>query len=145
MKSNSILIDSDIFVAINKSGDSNHQKAKKILENLLTQIVCFVTTNYIFSETITVLSQKVGHAEAIKFISDVKSPQSDIEVYQVSPEEEEEAIEIFKKQTSKNTSFVDCINMAALKSNKWDVIFSFDSIYKKNGLRMAEELTAKIN
>lgn len=140
MKSKTILVDSDIFVAINKSDDFNHKKAEKLLESLLTQQVCFITTNYIFSETITVLSQKVGQTAAVKFISDIKTPQSDFEVYWITPEVEEEAIEIFRKQTSKNTSFVDCTNMAALELNKWDFIFSFDSIYKKNGFKIAEEL-----
>ncbi len=140
MKSKTILVDSDIFVAINKSDDTNHIKAKKLLENLLTQQVYFVTTNYIFSETVTVLSQKVGHTTAVKFISEIKTPQSDFEVYWITPEMEEEAIEIFRKQTSKNTSFVDCANMAALQLNKWDFIFSFDSIYKKNGFKIAEDL-----
>lgn len=140
MKFKTILVDSDIFVAINKSDDTNHVRAKKILESLFAQQVCFVTTNYIFSEVVTVLSQKVGHASAVKFISDIKTPQSDLEVYWISLEIEEEAIEIFKEQTSKNTSFVDCINMAALQHNKWDSVFSFDNIYKKNGFKIAEDL-----
>jgi len=135
VKSKTILVDSDIFVAINKSDDSNHKKAEKLLENLLTQQVCFVTTNYIFSETITVLSQKVGHAAAVKFVSDIKVSKSDFEVYWITPEIEEEAIEIFNKQTSKNVSFVDCTNMAFVRYKDMDGIFSFDSIYKKNGFK----------
>ena len=45
------------------------------------------------------------------------------------------------EQTSKNVSFVDCINIAFIKEKHINGIFSFDSIYKKNGLKSANELS----
>ena len=42
------------------------------------------------------------------------------------------ALDIFKKQTSKNSRFTDCINMAIMKEKGLDTIFSFDEQYKKN-------------
>lgn len=40
----------------------------------------------------------------------------------------------------KNVSFVDCANIALIKHDRLDAIFSFDRIYKKNGLTMAWDL-----
>ena len=59
----------------------------------------------------------------------------------IAPKEiEEEAIGVFKAQTSKNTSYVDCTNMVFMKRLDLDAIFSFDEVYRKNGLTLVEVL-----
>lgn len=132
-----VLIDADAIVALSKKNDANHFKAQKISKSLCKLGVAFIITNYVFSEVVTVLSQKIGHRESIKFIDDIKSDKSDIQVIWINIELEKLAIEIFKKQTSKNVSFVDCLNMAVLHRYHWDTIFSFDKIYQKNGFKLA--------
>jgi hypothetical protein len=42
---------------------------------------------------------------------------------------------IFKQQTKKGTSFIDCANIAIYKHFKMDAIFSFDKIYKRNKIK----------
>ena len=49
---------------------------------------------------------------------------------------------LFKAQTSKNTSYVDCTNMVFMKQLDLDAIFSFDEVYRKNGLTLVEDLLA---
>ena len=133
-----VLIDADAFVALSKKNDANHFRAQKISKLLCKSGVSFSTTNYVFSEVVTVLSKKIGHRESIKFIEDIKSEKSDIQLIWINEELEKMAIEIFKKQTSKNVSFVDCLNMAVLKRYRWETVFSFDKIYTKNGFKLAE-------
>lgn len=133
-----VLIDSDAFVALIKKNDTNHKKAKRISQFLTQKGSVFITTNYVFSETVTVLSQKISHKVAVDFINDLTSEKSEISIIRANEEIEKLAIEIFKKQTSNNVSFVDCINMAVLKRYKWKTIFSFDRIYKKNGFSFAQ-------
>lgn len=135
-----IFADSDAFVAILRKDDSNHPKAKRLYLQLEKLNVSFATSNYVFAEVITVISQKIGHKKALEFINNMRSPDSIYNFIRVTPEIEEMAIEIFKKQTSKNVSFVDCTNMALIKHDNLDAIFSFDEIYRKNGIRMAIEL-----
>ncbi len=126
-----IFIDSDIFIALAKSDDSNHDKALKILNKFFDKII-FTTSNYVISEVITVLSMQLGHSQALDFINTVKSEENIFSINWVDDKVENLAIEIFKKQTSKNTSFTDCTNMAFIEMLKLDGIFSFDSVYKKN-------------
>lgn len=135
-----IFVDSDAFVAVLRKDDSNHQKAKRLYLQLEKLNVSFATSNYVFAEVITVISQKIGHQKALEFISNMRSPDSLYNFIRVTPEVEEMAIEIFKKQTSKNVSFVDCTNMAIVKHENLDAIFSFDEIYKKNGFKLASSL-----
>ena len=53
---------------------------------------------------------------------------------------EEKAIQTFKEQTSKNTSYVDCTNIAFMRGLHLDAIFSFDGVYRTNKLMLVEDL-----
>lgn len=135
-----IFIDSDAFVAFFKDNDSHHKKAALLFQQLKKQSATFLTSNYVFSESITVISQKVGHSTAVSFITTMTASEDTFLIKRVDEAIEEHAIEIFKKQTSKNTSFVDCTNMAFLQSMKIDAIFSFDEVYRKNGFALVSDL-----
>src|SRR5664279_5568858 len=124
-----IFIDSDAFVALAKEDDSNHTQAVIFLEQLLDKSVEFITSNYVFSEIVTVISLRVGHEQSVAFIEKLKDSKSGFEIKWVDTDIEEVAIEVFKKQTSKNTSFVDCTNMVFLEKLHVDAIFSFDEVY----------------
>lgn len=135
-----VFVDSDAFVAAVKKADTTHKKARSLFQKLKEQEAILVTSNYVFSETVTVISQKMGHDAAIFYIDSMQSTESMLLIKRIDEQLEEQAIEIFKKQTSKNTSFVDCTNMAFLKKMQIDAIFSFDQIYKKNGFTLVEDL-----
>jgi len=135
----SLFVDSDAFVALAKEDDSNHERAVQILGELLHANVSFLTSNYVFSETITVISQRVSHKAALLFIEEMKSPNASFLIRWVDEELEVIATEIFKNQRSKNVSFVDCTNMAIMQDDKINVIFSFDKIYKKNGFQTVQD------
>jgi len=139
-KQKTIFVDSDAFVALAKEDDTNHTKAQQILTKLSRKPVLYTTSNYVFSETITVISQRVGRNQALSFIQELKSPVSLFSMQWIDEALESIAIQHFKNQTSKNVSFVDCTNMALMKRHRLDAIFSFDSIYKRNGFLVAEDL-----
>jgi len=140
-KSLTIFVDADAFVAFTKDDDSNHVRAKQIFLNLQDAPITFITSNFVFAEVVTVLSQKVSHAIAVAFIKSMKSEDNVFQIERIDEKTEEAATQIFMEQTSKNVSFVDCINIAFIKEKHINGIFSFDSIYKKNGLKSANELS----
>ena len=137
-----ILIDSDAFVAFVKADDSNHARAVELFNHLEHLPVVFVTSNYVFAEAITVISQRVGHEVAIEFSQTLQSGQGIVRIRYADKELDKWALDIFKKQSSKNTSFVDCANMALLQTEHIPYIFSFDAVYKANGYRTVEALVA---
>jgi len=135
-----VFVDSDAFVALAKTDDSNHARAVKTFEKLKTQDVKFLTSNYVFAETITVISQQVGREQALSFIRAVKNVEAPFPYRWVDSDIEGLALEIFSNQTSKNVSFVDCTNIAIIRKDTLNTIFSFDAVYRKNGVRYVEEL-----
>lgn len=135
-----IFVDTDAFVAVVKQEDTTHEKSIRLFQQLQKENVSLLISNYIFLEVVTVISQKVGHKEAVLFIDNMQKDDSLLVIKRVDEELEEEAIRIFKAQTSKNVSFVDCTNMAFLKRGYADAIFSFDEIYRKNGYVLVEDM-----
>lgn len=134
-----IFVDSDVFVALALSKDALHTQALAIIQNLSKKSPRLLTSNYVFAESVTVISQKASHATAIKFIADMYSPQTPFEIMRTNEMLDGEAITIFKKQTSKNTSFIDCTNIAFMQLYHLDAIFSFDEVYRKNHIKMLSE------
>ena len=135
-----VFIDADAFVAFVKEDDANHQRAKELFIALEGMSVEFYTSGYVFAEAVTVISQKIDHETAVQFIDTVKSPDSAIQKLKDSTAIENTAIQFFREQTSKNISFVDCINMAHMRLSGMEYIFSFDKAYRQNGFRTVEEL-----
>jgi len=127
-----LLIDADAFVALNDKKDSNYQKATKISEFITISKAALFTSDPAFGEAITVISENVGLKKAVEFAEEIL--KSKIEIIEVDPRLRRDALEIFKKQRSKNTRFTDCVNMAILEREGLKEIFSFDSDYKKNGI-----------
>lgn len=125
-----ILIDADVFVAINCQQDSNHKRATTLNRNLPLKEIFLIVSDPAFGEAITVISQKAGISKAVEFAE--KLLESEIEIIEVDSILRRHALDIFKKQKSKNSRFTDCINMAIMKNEEIDTIFSFDEQYKKN-------------
>ena len=72
----------------------------------------------------------------------MQSMESPFQITRADENIEEEAIGVFKVQTSKNTSYVDCTNMVFMKRLDLDAIFSFDEVYRKSGLTLVEDFVA---
>lgn len=124
-----VLIDADAFVGLVYPQDSNHTTAIKII-NLLADVQ-LIASSHAYGEAITILSQKAGRTVALKFISDTS--KSSTQIFDVNIGIRLAAEEIFKRQTSKNVSFTDCVNMTIMNNLGIKEIFSFDKVYKKNG------------
>ena len=125
-----LLVDADAFVALNDQHDSNHERAVKLSTIITAQAIDILTSDPAFGEAITVISQHVGLNKAVDFAEGLLASQ--IDIVEVDARLRKEAFEIFKKQTSKNSRFTDCINMAVMREKGLTIIFSFDEQYKKN-------------
>src|SRR4030042_7186931 len=129
----SVLVDTDAFVALRDTKDSNHKVANKAANYLESVQARLFTSSFSFGEAITVISQKLGLGTALAFIE--KFPETEVVRIEVGDYLIEKGIRVFGRQTSKNVSFTDCVNMAIMEEEGSKEIFSFDKVYKKNGFR----------
>lgn len=121
-----ILIDSDALFALYFIDDTNHLKAKKILGTFSKKDELFVT-NLVLQESVTVISRKIGQKQALDFLK--KFEKTNTREIFVDRTFTAKVWRIFKKQTKKATSFIDCANLAIAQELKIDKIFSFDKFY----------------
>lgn len=138
--SKDVLVDADALVALAKTNDSNHEKAVK-LSGALQKIgaTCYLSP-FTVAEAATVLSYKASHKDAKKFLTQIR--KLDIPTLELSERHKNLPDNWFFKQNKKGTSYFDCYNMALLERYKKQLvaIFSFDSVYKRNGFTLAEDL-----
>lgn len=139
-KKKKILIDADAWVAFIYRDDAHHERASELFDIFEHSKDSMITTNYVFAEAITVISRRAGHKRALAFIESLQSPASHLSVLYANAHIDSLAAAVFKRQTSKNVSFIDCANMAIMDELNLDAIFSFDKIYQKNNYRLATEV-----
>src|SRR3989304_4235258 len=122
-----IFADSSALVALFRKSDPNHQKALTISKQLDSNIG--IISHYIFAETVTILSQKEGKQQAIDVGEILRN-----KFIWITIDENicDLAWELFQKQLSKNTSFVDCTTFALYKEEIFDKAFAFDDDFKAN-------------
>lgn len=131
-------IDADVFIAIANEVDANHELAFKLSKIIAEKHISLITSNFAFGEAITVVSQKIGLAKALKMATDIQN--STISIIEVDRANREKALRKFALQSSKNTRFTDMINMVLMDELEIEVIFSFDEHYPKNGYKLLSEL-----
>lgn len=138
-----ILVDADALVALSKTNDSNHKKAVKLSNKLQKLGVTHYLSPFTTGEASTVLSYKVSHQAAVKFLKEMR--KIDLPVLTLPEKYKKLADKWFFKQKRKGVSYFDCYNMALMEryAKQISTIFSFDSIYKKNGFKITTELKLK--
>ena len=133
------LVDADALVALAKEDDPNHKKALNIARSLQNKGCTWYVSPFTIGEVVTVISHKVDHDTAKKVLEELR--EQNLNILTLKDEYIQLADEWFNKQGKKGTSYFDCYNMALLERYKKELnaIFSFDSVYKRNGFRLAEE------
>ncbi|MCL4252049.1 MAG: PIN domain-containing protein [Anaerolineae bacterium] len=125
------LVDTDLFVANYLTDDPNHERAVQLFDKAEVDGLNLVTTNLVILETATVLSHRSGQTLAGKFI-DITLKESAFPCIRISEALEAETIDLFRRQTKKKTSMVDCSNVVAIKRYDIQLVFAFDAFYWKD-------------
>lgn len=126
-----ILIDSDIFVALANKDDSGHAWSKKMMRKIGGGNFLVYLTSFSYGEVLTVVSQKLGHKASLLVADEIE--KGDFVLLDVDEKLRKEGLKWFAKQTSKNSRFTDCVNMAVMEKYGIKRVFSRDVHYKKNG------------
>ncbi|MEK7550557.1 MAG: PIN domain-containing protein [Patescibacteria group bacterium] len=123
------LIDSDFLFGLYVIHAPHHKETTRLFKRIQKNEYKLVILNLVIQETATVLSKKDKQETALTFLDEiVKMP---VEIMNFRDEDEKIAWKIFKKQTKKGTSFIDCANLAIAQKYKFDGILSFDDFYPK--------------
>ena len=132
-----IFIDADAFIGLSYEYDVHSVTAVDLFVKLTDLKVELFTSWDVVDEVATKLSQFATKSTAEGFLNFLKN--SEIEVKFTDLSVSKKAVDLFKKQTSKNVSLTDCANMVIAKDLGIDTIFSFDKHYKQNGFKLLQD------
>lgn len=124
-----VLIDSDVFVGLFLPDDAHFQRASALFDQFEQDKTKLAATNWVIAETATVLSRHDSQETAKKFLTMIET--STIPVLWMTKQLEKDAWQIFKDQTTKKTSFVDCSNVAVAYHFGISRLCAFDGFYSR--------------
>ena len=119
---NGIFVDTGAWYALVDSDDADHNAAAAFLT---ANTMPLITTNFIFSETITLIRYRIGH-EAARSFGQKLQESSFVRITAVTHADEERAWDIFGKYRDQDFSFVDCTSFAVMERMKLATAFAFD-------------------
>lgn len=128
-----VLVDADALVALNDKNDSGYGWSVETSRGLSERNTELFLSSYSYGEAVTVLSMRVGLEKTVRFAEIIE--KSDYVLVEVDKLLRFKGLEWFKKQTSKNARFTDCVNMALMRDLGIEWVFSRDKHYKQNGFK----------
>ena len=103
--------------------DKYHSAATSTYTDLLQAKAQLLTSNFVLSETYSLIRFKVGHRAAVEFMKSFAG----IKILRVSEAIEQTAKLIFVRYDDKDFSFVDCTSFGLIDFYRLDHAFAFDS------------------
>lgn len=130
-----IFIDTWGWYALTDRNDSDHLIAEAANKQMIEEGHKFVTTNYVLSETVTLVRYKLYHAVAVQFWKTARQliESGLVELVRVSESQEERAWSIFEQFADQDFSFTDCTSFAVMQDLKLSHVFSGDQHFATMG------------
>lgn len=125
-----VLVDSNFIIALFNPDDGLFKAADLALTKLLLSRSVLVVTNFVFSEVVTVLSQRRGRIVASEAGEHILEDSS-FEFLYLDEYLHHETWEIFRQINRKNVGFVDCSMLAVMRLENCDAFLTFDHALAK--------------
>lgn len=127
-RADSIFVDSNILIALFNHEDALHGSVQKLWKDIEREY-SFVISNFVFLETVTVLSQRRNKAVAQEAGREILRNPAFRHIH-VDENLQEESWRIFQETENKNVSFVDCSTIALMQFKDISKLLTFDKEFK---------------
>ena len=136
---NKYFVDTSALLSTLYKKDAKHKQAKAISQELEKDKKKIpVITDYILSETLTLLKQRIGYKEAVRFGNLVFSGKTKLKLVYLSNKVIREAWKLFVRYSDKGFSFTDCTSFAVMQHHKITQAFTFDKHFQQAGFEIIE-------
>ncbi len=132
---NKIFTDNWAWYAMVDKSDNDHTLAEAANTKLLDDGYFFVTTNYVLSESVTLIRYKLYHEIAVRFWNMTQRliDTGLVELIRVTEAHEAKAWKIFERYTDKKFSFTDCTSFAVMQELGLSHCFTADHHFAAMG------------
>lgn len=125
-ESDRVFIDSNYFAALFNPSDTLHKRALDLARKIDSQNISLAISNLIFLEVVTVLSQRRDRKIAIE-VGEYLLTNPLITIIHIDELLQRESWHIFQNIENKNASFVDSSIIAIMRSEKINMLLTFDT------------------
>jgi predicted nucleic acid-binding protein len=132
------VIDTDALLGLFNPLDEHHARSKAFMERLKEQTCEIVILPTTLGEFALLATSRIILSRTRIAVQILSGPE--FRLYEVNSALTEAAISTYYQQTSKKESLFDCFVMEAAKATQADCVFSFDHGYRKNHLRLIEDV-----
>ncbi|NLY75495.1 MAG: PIN domain-containing protein [Firmicutes bacterium] len=129
-----IIVDTSAIYALLDKSDDNHQKAKESFINLSKENRNILITNFILAECHAIISSRLGHELARKWLENLCWP-----VERITEDDEKRAREIILTYTDKSFSYTDATSFAVMERLGVTIAFAFDQHFPQFGFTLYGE------
>jgi uncharacterized protein len=135
--SDEIFVDTSAWYAVADETDARHREAAAILRRLAGGGYRLVTTNYVASESYTLLRVRLGFRVAGAFLARLRTSASARRVF-VTEAWEEAAEELLNRYADHEFSYVDATSFIAMNRLGLSEAFAFDRHFAIAGFRVLD-------
>ncbi|MBI4617138.1 MAG: PIN domain-containing protein [Planctomycetes bacterium] len=129
---NLLFVDTGAFYALADRRDPAHLRAREFYKSYEGS---FVTTDFVFAETMSLLTKRLGKKPAVAFGSGIRL-SARFRIEDVPVDIRETGWKIFSGRLDKEHDLIDCISFALMESMELRQAFGFDKHFLQHGLRL---------
>lgn len=127
-----IFVDTSALYALADSADPNHEKARRILDELLNRGEILLTHSYVLVESIALVQHRLGAAPAVRL-----AESRGFEVAWVDAPRHDQAVHVLRARTRRRVSFVDIVSFEVMRARGIGTAFAFDEDFQREGFALA--------
>jgi predicted nucleic acid-binding protein len=131
-----IFLDTSALVAYYNKDDSTHDSATQVMSRFLTgelPLTKFFISDYVFEETVTVIECVLRKHDLAVEVGEALRSSPRTMILHVDEPTFEASWKLFMNM--RDASFTDCTSFALMKSLGLQLAFTFDSHFKKAGIK----------
>lgn len=129
---NTYFLDTSYLLALELKSDQNHEAAVNHWQDVINNLPLFVTTSYVFDETVTYFNSRQLHAKAVQVGNNLLTSQS-VNFVHVDEALFRDGWSYFQQHQDKEYSLTDCISFIVMKQMGIQTAFTFDKHFAQAG------------
>lgn len=127
-----IFVDTSAWLALEDQSDQFHSQAVKTSDFLKQKHTLWITSEYVFLETVTLIRFRVSHQAATLFGEALLKSRL-VEIVEIDELLRQKSWQLFKQYSDKEFSFVDCSSFALMQDRHLTQAFTFDHHFDQMG------------
>lgn len=127
-------VDTSGWKALVDAGEKSHERVRREFERCRSERIGLVTTDYVLTETFTLLRLRCSHDIAVQFGEMCFASQA-TKVVPITADLFRRAWTVFERYADKAFSFVDCTSFVAMEHRKLREAIALDAHFSQYGFR----------